>query len=522
LLRRFSFLALLFALELVAITLWLDNVTLAGRHGLVGVVGQWGSWILRGIVGFAALFFTFAWLKREPSFELPLPPVRWRLLALHLALVVGFGVLSSHLYGRNPSDLLALAWLVTGITAIAAGATGFIPIGVWARIGRCTGYLWLWSLTAVLIACVVGNSMRSLWLRTAFLTFRIVRGLLSLFVPNVVADLAAMSLGTPRFSVEIAPQCSGLEGVGLMLAFGILWLALYRRECRFPRALLLLPVGALLIFFLNSVRIAALILLGNAGAERIALGGFHSQAGWIIFNLVAFGFSLAAVHVPWIRVADAGRADSGSFENPAAHYVLPFVAILAAGMIAHALSGGFEWLYPLRFFAAVAVLVLFRRDYAKLDWRIDWTGPAAGAVMFAIWIGMDRFSAAAPEAMPAALAAASPSARLCWIAVRTFAAVVTVPLAEELVFRGFLYRRVISARFEMVSFQKFSGLALGLSSLAFGLLHGNRWFAGVVAGLFYGIVMIRRGRIGNAVVAHGTTNALIAVDCPILRWVACH
>ena len=211
-------------------------------------------------------------------------------------------------------------------------------------------------------------------------------------------------------------------------------------------------------------------------------------------------------------MADAGRADSGSFENPAAPYVLPFVAILAAGMIAHALSGGFEWLYPLRFFAAVAALMLFRRDYAKLDWRIDWTGPAAGAVMFAIWIGMDRFSAAAPEAMPAALAAASPSARLCWIAVRTFAAVVTVPLAEELVFRGFLYRRVISARFEMVSFQKFSGLALGLSSLAFGLLHGNRWFAGVVAGLFYGIVMIRRGRIGNAVVAHGTTNALIAVD----------
>jgi len=312
--------------------------------------------------------------------------------------------------------------------------------------------------------------------------------------------------------VEIAPECSGLEGVGLMLAFGILWLALFRRECRFPRALLLLPVGAIVIFFLNSVRIAALILLGDAGAERIALGGFHSQAGWIIFNLVAFGFSIAAVHVPWIRVAGAPRVDAGSFENPGAPYVLPFVAVLAAGMIAHALSGGFEWLYPLRFFAAVAALMFFRRDYAVLNWRIDWTGPAAGLVVFAIWIGIDRFSTVAPEAMPAALAAASPFARLCWLAVRTCAAVVTVPLAEELVFRGFFYRRVISAHFETVSFRRFSWLALGLSSLAFGLLHGDRWFAGAIAGLVYGVVMIRRGRIGNAVVAHGTTNALIALD----------
>jgi exosortase E/protease (VPEID-CTERM system) len=518
LLRRFSFLALLFALELVAITLWLDNVTLVGRHGLVGVVGQWGAWILRGTVGFAALFFTFAWLKREQAFEFSPPPVSWRFLALHLALVGSFGTLSSYLYGRNPSDVLAFAWLLTGTTAIGAGTLSFIPISVLTGIRRSTGYLWLWALSAVLMACVVGNSMRSLWPWTAFLTFQIARQLLSLFVPKVVSDPATMTLGTPRFFVEIAPECSGLEGVGLMLAFGILWLALFRKECRFPRALLLLPAGALLIFFLNSVRIAALILLGDAGAERIALGGFHSQAGWIVFNLVAFGFSIAAVQIPWIRTAEAIRAAdappaaAGAFENPVAPWVLPFVAILAAGMIAHALSDSFEWLYPLRLIAAVAALIYFRRNYAALDWRMDWTAPAAGVVMFAIWIGIDRFLAAAPEAMPAELTAAAAPARLLWLAARVFAAVVTVPLAEELAFRGFLYRRVISADFETVSLGTFSWVALGLSSLAFGLLHGDRWFAGAVAGVVYGAVMVRRGRIGNAVVAHGTTNALVAVD----------
>ena len=72
-----------------------------------------------------------------------------------------------------------------------------------------------------------------------------------------------------------------------MIAFGIVWLLLFRKESRFPQALVLIPAGVVLIYLLNAARIAALILIGDAGAERIALGGFHSQAGWIAFNLVA-------------------------------------------------------------------------------------------------------------------------------------------------------------------------------------------------------------------------------------------
>jgi len=87
-----------------------------------------------------------------------------------------------------------------------------------------------------------------------------------------------------------------------------------------------------------------------------------------------------------------------------------------------------------------------------------------------------------------------------------------VPLVEELAFRGFLYRRFLPPDFESVSFRRFSFLALMLSSLIFGLLHGNRWFAGAVAGVLYGLVLIRRGSMGDAVAAHATTNALLALD----------
>jgi len=82
-------------------------------------------------------------------------------------------------------------------------------------------------------------------------------------------------------------------------------------------------------------------------------------------------------------------------------------------------------------------------------------------------------------------------------------AVITVPLAEEMAFRGFLLRRLASSDFEAVSWRRFSWLPFLISSAAFGLLHGERWLAGTVAGMIYALVMIRRGRIGEAVAASG-------------------
>ena len=160
-------------------------------------------------------------------------------------------------------------------------------------------------------------------------------------------------------------------------------LLLFHRECRFPQSLLLIPAGVAVLFLLNAVRIAALILIGDAGAWQIALGGFHSQAGWILFNAVAVGFCLTIRSVPWFTksVSHAGVSDvrygSGEFsisdrdhadsaasyaaDNPTAAYLVPFLAILAMGMLDTAASAGFEWLYPLRILGAAAALWIFAK-----------------------------------------------------------------------------------------------------------------------------------------------------------------
>src|SRR6185503_5070282 len=89
------------------------------------------------------------------------------------------------------------------------------------------------------------------------------------------------------------PECSGYEGLGLILAFLSIYLFLFRKDLRFPGALLLLPLGAVTIWILNAVRIIALVVIGTSGWREIATGGFHSQAGWLVFNAVGLGFVAA-------------------------------------------------------------------------------------------------------------------------------------------------------------------------------------------------------------------------------------
>jgi exosortase E/protease (VPEID-CTERM system) len=456
---------------------------------------DWGAWVLRCVVGFAVIFVTFAYLRDKSAFgrmasQLVQSPIKWGLLVAHCFALAFFVELSSLLYtpaAIQRADPVAVSWLVSGLSAIALGGLAFFPWSHWAQLVK-RSYIWVYALTAAISACVIGKTVLLLWQPASYLsqfTLGLTKMLLHPFASAVIVDVNTMSVGTPRFQVEIAPQCSGLEGAGLILAFGVLWLLVFREECRFPQSVILIPLGVALMFVLNVARITALILIGNAGAPEIAEKGFHSQAGWIAFSAVAVGFCLAVQRIPWFTRAQNQESVGTATSNPTAVFLIPFLMILTAGMIAGAFAGGFEWLYPMRFFAAGGALWIFRRSYAGLNWKCGWLSIAIGAVVFVIWVGLDRFSNPTPDrGIPEDLKASSPLGSMIWITFRVLAAVVTVPLAEELAFRGFLMRRLISRNFESVSFRNCTWFALVVSSIIFGLLHGGYWLAGSIAGFF--------------------------------------
>ncbi|HZD48134.1 MAG TPA: CAAX prenyl protease-related protein, partial [Silvibacterium sp.] len=211
--------------------------------------------------------------------------------------------------------------------------------------------------------------------------------------------------------------------------------------------------------------------------------------------------------------ASAEQGDAAEVgESPATiAYLVPFLAILAASVISKAASGSFERLYPLRFIAGICALWFFRKDYRKLDWRFDWLGPTTGVAIFFLWIAPTLWTRNyLSGSSGSALALLSPILRTVWIATHVAAAIITAPIAEELAFRGYLVRRLISRNFDMVPFSSLSFISIGLSSIAFGLMQGSHWIVGTLAGASYALVAKRRGRIGDAIVAHAMTNLLLA------------
>jgi len=508
----------LFVFELIVITIWLDTSALQGKGGLIGAVGDFGPHILQSLVVFATVLVALSYSRATSTFlainnRLAEVPPAWLLLATHCAAMSVFACLSWLLFGGTPlaRNLLVFVWLAAGICGIAAGLAFFIPPKCLRELAGSAGSAWIYAISAALITPGAVIASKRLWKPATALTFEFVRSLAGPFVNKLISNPATQTIGTQKFAIRIEPGCSGLEGVGLMLVFSGLWLWFFRSDYKFPRALLLVPIGVFVIFLLNAVRITMLILIGDAGARSIAVGGFHSQAGWLAFNSVALSMACKAHRVPWLSSGQSLAAVSEG-DSPTAAYLVPFLAILAAAMVSRATSGNFEWMYPLRFAAAAGALLLYWRKYAAMNWSFGWAAPTVGGLVFILWIGLDRIAGThSASGMAASLVALPSAARMTWLVFRILATVLTVPIAEELAFRGFLLRRLISADFESVSLQRWSFLAVAVSSVVFGLLHGDRWFAGTIAGILYAGAQKWRGRIGDAVVAHAVTNGLISV-----------
>jgi exosortase E/protease (VPEID-CTERM system) len=369
----------------------------------------------------------------------------------------------------------------------------------------------LWGLGAGVVGAGSGLLTQQLWQPLALYTFSTVAWMLRFVYPNVVSHPDGLILGTPSFSVNIAPACSGYEGIGLILAFLGVYLWIARRDLQFPRALLLLPLGAATIWLLNAARIAALIAIGSAGWTRVALGGFHSQAGWLSFNVVGLGLVAISLRASYFTTPGTEKDTSDPVAGTTAAYLLPFLLIVATSMITGAFSAGFDWPYPLRVLVAGAALWSFRHRYADLTWRWSWSGFGIGVAVFSVWVLLLPAAVLARDTWPAALSVAPSSWTVPWLICRVIGYVVTVPIAEELAFRGFLPRRLVRVDFQALPIAALRPLPWILSSLLFGALHGQYWLAGTIAGAAFGFALYRGRSLGNAALAHATTNALLAV-----------
>ena len=207
-------------------------------------------------------------------------------------------------------------------------------------------------------------------------------------------------------------------------------------------------------------------------------------------------------------------ARAETVRDSTAAYVLPFLVLLTTSLVTGAMSrDGFDAFYGLRIVTTRPALWMVRGRLAAAGWRVSWVGVLAGIGAFVLWLalvgGPQGSGAEAHGNLGAALGALEPVSRVLWVVSRFAGAVVIVPLVEELAFRGYLARRLTAADFEAVPLRAITWTAVLASSVLFGLLHRDV-VAGAVVGVLYALAARRRGQLGDAVLAHAVTNALLA------------
>lgn len=403
----------------------------------------------------------------------------------------------------------ALAPWIAGALAATLGALLWLaPAASWRDWLREEKYRPLLLLGLGLALPDLANLAYPLWNwpQIADATFRCVWLLLQAFgaAPDVLAD--RYIIGLDGFYVQVAQQCSGVEGFALVTGFALIYGFLFRGQLRFPHFwLVVIPLGILLSWLLNIVRIAVLIAIGAHLSPDLAVNGFHSYAGWMFFTLLAMGMLYGVQATPWLQAAGSRPARPGRLrEDRTAALIVPFVAFMLASMVVAALSPQPDLAYPVKVLAMAAALALFAPVYRRLAWSLDPVAIGAGAVVGIAWLVTRQAPSAADLGLAAGLASLGATALALWAVLRLAGTVLLVPFVEELFFRGYLLGRLSRGGTAAQI------VAIAVSSAAFALLH-DRWLIAAAAGIAFALVLLRRGRLTDAALAHAVANLIVAL-----------
>jgi len=172
------------------------------------------------------------------------------------------------------------------------------------------------------------------------------------------------------------------------------------------------------------------------------------------------------------------------------------------------------WTYPLQTLLCAGLLFFFRGEYEFHSLRQPWHLLAIGLLVFLLWIAPQQILHFPPRRGGFNPELLSFSPLLYWgtLLFRFLRLVVVVPLVEEIFWRGFLLRFLISEKFESVPFGSFSWLSFAVVTIAFAFSHASAdWPAALVTGALYNLVAYRTRSLLSCIVTHALTNLTLGL-----------
>jgi uncharacterized protein len=151
-----------------------------------------------------------------------------------------------------------------------------------------------------------------------------------------------------------------------------------------------------------------------------------------------------------------------------------------------------------------------------------------GIAVFVIWIAPDTLFQGYREhwlftnsVMGSAKAGVPEAARsdVLVLILRAVRATILVPIIEELFWRGWLMRWIISPDFEKIPLGTWAPKAFWMVAVLFASEHGSFWEVGLAAGILYNWWMLKTRSLGDLILAHAVTNGVLSAYVVVAgRW----
>ena len=210
----------------------------------------------------------------------------------------------------------------------------------------------------------------------------------------------------------------------------------------------------------------------------------------------------------------------GLSRNPAVGYVAPFLTFVGVMGIEHLLAPS-QIYYPIRCLLTLAVMLAVSRPYINLKPTFPLATLGIGIAVFLIWIGPDvlfgpgyrHFWLFENSIFGKTSSTIDPALKNNpgFLAIRLLGSACIVPIIEELFWRGWMMRWLISQPFDKIPLGTYRAGAFWIVAVLFASEHGPYWEVGLAAGAIYNWWLVRTRNLADCIWAHAITNFVLGV-----------
>jgi CAAX prenyl protease-like protein len=216
--------------------------------------------------------------------------------------------------------------------------------------------------------------------------------------------------------------------------------------------------------------------------------------------------------------------------SPLLARVAPFLIFLGLTFLQGAFGETSRyWIYLAKTVLGAWMLWAVWGRVAECRWAFSWEAVVVGVGVCVLWVGLDPYypgqadllakvglghgsDPAKPSIPWNPLAQFGSGSALAWvfIVVRILGSSLVVPPLEETFYRSFLYRYLANPKWEDVPLNRWNPMAFFVTAFVFGFAH-SEWLAGILCGMAYQWLVLRKNRLGDAMTAHAITNFLLGL-----------